>query len=203
MESIQTIVCGIDEAGRGALAGPLVAAAVIFPKKSIKTVSRRVGFKARDSKTLSELQRKKIYAVLKRMRVTIAVEILSALQINHHGMGWANREIMRRLIKRMTADVYIADGNMKLGRIPGKTAKMKSVINADATVPEVICAGVVAKVERDKIMHLIDREFPQFHWKSNEGYGTKYHLEALRVHPMTKHHRPVYVTTALGDKTPA
>ncbi len=198
MKETQTgIICGIDEAGRGALAGPLVAAAVILPK-TIKTVSRRVGFRTRDGKLLTEKQRRRVYAALKRMRAMIAVEVISALQINHRGIAWANREIMRKLIKRMSADIYIADGNLKIGRIAGKSTAIRSVVDADATVGEVICAGIVAKVERDRIMQQLDREFPHFLWKENAGYGTLAHIAALRSHKLSRYHRNIYVTTALA-----
>lgn len=201
MKQTQSILrCGIDEAGRGALAGPLVAAAVMFPQKTMKTVTRRVGFRPRDSKTFSRLQRKKVYTALKRMRATIAVEIISTRQINNHGIGWANREIMRRLIKKLTADEYILDGNLKIGVILGKTNKIRSVPHADAMVPEVICASIVAKEERDALMRTLHKEYPQFLWCDNAGYGTAAHLRALKTHKMTKYHRGIYVTTALKHK---
>lgn len=189
------LICGLDEAGRGALAGPLVAAAVVFPKKTMKTVTRRLGFRPRDGKTLSALQRKKIYTALKRMRATIAVEVITVRSINNHGIGWANREIMRRLIKRVEADRYIVDGRLRIGRIGKK--EIKSVAHADATVPEVICAGIVAKVERDRLMQTLHREFPKYKWKLNAGYGTKEHIHAIQIYSVTHYHRSIFVTTAL------
>lgn len=189
----------MDEAGRGALAGPLVAAAVILTKKTIKTVSRRAGFKTRDGKLLTAKGRHKVYRILKRLRAEIAVEIVSARSLNNHGIGWANREIMRRLVKRLEADEYIVDGKIKVGRVDGKGDRIRSVVNADATVPPVILAGIVAKVERDKLMGKLDRQFPHYHWRKNKGYGTRDHLAAIRVHDETHYHRHVYVTTALRN----
>ncbi len=188
--------CGIDEAGRGALAGPLVAAAVVMSHKTVKTVSRRAGFKVRDGKTLSGAKRRKIYAILKRMRATVAVEVISTRQINNRGINWANREIMRRLIKRMMADEYILDGKMKVGRVAGRP-NIRSIVDADATIGEVILAGIVAKVERDRLMDALHREFPDFRWKQNKGYGTKSHLTALSTRGPCRYHRLIYVTTAL------
>lgn len=190
-------ICGIDEAGRGAFAGPLVAAAVILPKKTIKTVSRRAGTKTRDGKLLTAIQRKRIYGILKRLRAEIAVEVISTRSINNHGIAWANREVMRRLVKRVEADEYIADGRLKLGRVTGKTEKLKSLIDADATIPAVILAGIVAKVERDKIMLELHKEFPVYNWKENKGYGTKDHVEAIKTYGQIHYHRSIYVTTAL------
>lgn len=198
METTKIRICGLDEAGRGALAGPLVAAAVIFPKKSMKTVTRRIGFRPRDGKTLSDKQRRKVYAALKRMRATIAVEVISARSINNHGIGWANREIFRRLIRKTEADQFIVDGRLKIGRVGKK--QIKSVVNADATVPEVICAGIVAKVERDTFMNTLHRQFPKYKWKENAGYGTASHIEAIKIYSVTQYHRLIYVTTALKHK---
>ncbi len=197
---ISLVRCGIDEAGRGALAGPLVAAAVLFPTKSMKTITRRLGFRPRDSKTMSEIQRKKIYTALRRMRATILVEVISARSINNHGIGWANKQIMRNLVKKMEADEYILDGNLKIGRIQGKTHRIRSVINADATIPEVICAGIVAKTERDLIMRELHKEFPHFGWDVNAGYGTSKHINAIATHSTSRYHRNIYVTTALRNK---
>lgn len=195
-------ICGIDEAGRGALAGPLVAAAVLLPSKTIKTVSRRAGTKTRDSKLLSPLWRRKIYTILKRMKAEIIVEMVSPRSINNHGIGWANKEIMRRLIKRMNADKYILDGNLNIGRIKGKTNKIISLIDADATVPSVILAGIVAKVERDKFMLNLHQQYPHFHWNQNKGYGTKRHIEAIMATKVTRYHRNVFVSTAIRNYFP-
>ena len=150
-------ICGLDEAGRGALAGPLVAAAIIL-SCSGNTISKNAGCKLRDGKLLNSNQRKKIYSALKKYNAKIAVEVISTRSINNHGIGWVNREIFRRLIKIIDSDSFIVDGNLKLGRIAGKTNTVTSIVDADATIPEVICAGIVAKVERDKIMDQLHKK---------------------------------------------
>ncbi len=190
------VICGIDEAGRGALAGPLVAAAVTLPV-SARTVSRRAGFTLRDGKRLTPAQRIKFVTVIKRLHAGITVEVISARSINNHGIGWANREIMRRLIKRTDADRYVLDGNLKIGRIAGKTGKIASIPHADATVTEVICAGIVAKVERDRIMGDLHRTYFRYGWNRNRGYGTRAHIIAITEFSSTRYHRSVFVTTAL------
>ncbi|MBI3385991.1 ribonuclease HII [Candidatus Gottesmanbacteria bacterium] len=192
------IICGIDEAGRGALAGPLVAASVILPC-SVHKISRRAKTKVKDGKLLSHKQRNRIYAVLKRLKARIDVEVISARQINNRGIGWANRQSMRNLIKRSNAEKFIVDGRLKLGRIRGKTDKIKTMVDADATVPETILAGIVAKVYRDKIMRALHKQFPEYRWKSNAGYGTARHLEAIRTYNITYYHRNIFVTTALRN----
>lgn len=193
-------ICGLDEAGRGALAGPLVAAAVILPCSRNK-ISRRAGFSLRDGKILTAKQRRKIYTILKRLKAKILIEIISARSINNHGMGWANREIFRRLIKKADADRYIVDGNIKIGRIAGKK-DVRSIADADAIIPEVICAGIVAKVERDCLMRGLHREFPKYGWRHNAGYGTKKHIKAIELYAMTRYHRGIYVTTAMRGCKP-
>ncbi len=199
VEKAKFRLCGLDEAGRGALAGPLVAAAVILPCTG-KKISRRAGFKLADGKLLSAQQRNKVYTILKRLKTEIAVEVISTRSINNHGIGWANREIMRRLIKKVKADKYIVDGKLKLGRIAGKAGRVKSIVDADATIAEVICAGIVAKVERDKLMRQLHKQFPKYHWKNNAGYGTKEHLTAIATYSLTYYHRSIFVTTALRRK---
>lgn len=188
-------VCGIDEAGRGAWAGPLIAAAVILPCSQQK-IARLANTKIKDGKLLQPHQRRKLYFALKKVYAEMAVEVISTRSINNHGMAWANNEIIKRLIKKVEADEYIVDGNLKI-RVRGKTNTIHSIINADATIPAVILAGIVAKVERDKLMRKLHRQFPRYKWHHNVGYGTKEHKEAIVQHNWTYYHRTVYVTTAL------
>ena len=188
--------CGLDEAGRGAWAGPLVAAAVVL-KCSVAKISRLAQTKIKDGKLLRPQQRQKIYQALKQAKAELVVEAISVRSINNHGIGWANREIFRRLIRKVVADEYIVDGNLKIGRINSKTQRIKSIVDADATIPEVILAGIVAKVERDKIMRHLHSQFPGYKWFNNKGYGTKQHLRAIENSSDTYHHRHVFVATAL------
>ena len=178
------IVCGMDEVGRGALAGPLVAAATILDKDT-KIIKR-----LRDSKKLTPKQRAKIYGEIKKSGAIIAVEEISARQINFRGMGWANKEIFRRLKKKIPADKYIADGNLKI-------AGITSIVKADTKIPEVMAASIIAKVFRDRIMDHLHEQYSKYGWQSNKGYGTKYHIAAIKEHGVTKYHRKKFVETAL------
>lgn len=177
------IVCGMDEVGRGSLAGPLVAAAVIF------NIQCSI-FNLNDSKQLTPEKRTRIYKRIVKSGAVIAVEEISARQINTRGMGWANKEIFRRLRKRIPADKYIADGNLKI-------AGITSVVKADTKIAEVMAASIIAKAWRDKLMIRLHDEHPIYGWKSNKGYGTKYHIAALCEHGVTKYHRRKFVETAL------
>lgn len=190
--------CGLDECGRGALAGPLVAAGVVLACSRQK-LARMAGVPLRDSKKLNKKQREKIYKALKKTKAEMAVEVISHRQVNTRGIGWANREIFRRLIRRLEADEYVADGTIKIGRVKGKKS-IRSVVDADENIPPAIAAGIVAKVERDKIMDLMHREFPKYKWKNNTGHGTREHIHAIEIYGITKYHRSVFVTTALRNK---
>lgn len=178
------ITCGMDEVGRGALAGPLVAAATVL------SAQRKV-LRLNDSKKLTPEKRNKIYKRIVLSGAVIAVEEISVSLINKHGIGWANKEIFKRLARKIPADKYIADGNLKLGK------KIKSIIKADGKIPEVMAASIIAKVWRDKLMTRLHDEYPNYGWKSNKGYGTKYHIAAIREHGVTKYHRRKFVETAI------
>ena len=176
-------ICGLDEAGRGALAGPLVAAAVIGTLTNIK-----------DSKLFSAKQRENIYERLIVSRAEIVIETISVEEINKIGIQNANIQIFYKLISRIHANKYIIDGNLKIDGA-------ESIIDADATIPEVILAGIVAKVERDKIMKRLHQEFNYYSWDENKGYGTKKHIQAIRQFGSCYHHRAVFVKTALSSKS--
>ena len=184
-------IFGLDEVGRGALAGPLVASAVALSQKS--HISN-----LKDSKKLNIKQRERLYELIINSGAEIKTEIISVRQINNRGIGWANKEIFIRLIKNTEADKYIVDGNIKL-KVQGKTDRVKSVINADATRKCVMAASIIAKVTRDHLMTELHNEFMIYGWKENAGYGTKKHIEAIRKVGTVKHHRDVYVTTVLKN----
>jgi len=176
----------MDEVGRGSLAGPLVAAATILDKDT-KIIKR-----LRDSKKLTARQRFKIYQKIKRSGAVIVVEEISARQINTRGMGWANKEIFRRLKNKIPADNHIADGNLKI-------AGITSIIKADSKIAEVMAASIIAKVFRDRIMDHLHEQYSKYGWQANKGYGTKYHIAAIREHGVTKYHRSKFVSTALKN----
>lgn len=176
------IICGLDEVGRGPLAGPIVAAAVIL----VKPVAGLA-----DSKKLTPAQRQSLYRKIKNSGAVIAVQEITVTLINKNNIGWANRELFKRLIKSIPADKYIIDGNLK---IAGAT----SVVKADNKYQEVMAASIIAKVWRDRLMDRLHKQHPHYGWQTNKGYGTKYHIQALREHGPTKHHRKLFIKTALA-----
>mgnify|MGYP001579904628 CR=1 FL=1 len=182
-------VCGMDEVGRGALAGSLMAAALVFnvPYFAKATQGKQ---KLKDSKKLSRKQRDKIYKELLEAEVEFVVEEISVEEINQFGIGWANVEIFRRLKNKISADKYIADGLLKIDGV-------FSEVRADNKYPEVMAASIIAKVTRDNHMIKLHDEHVMYGWDTNVGYGTRKHIEAIRKHGVTKHHRKMFVETAL------
>lgn len=189
-------LCGLDEVGRGAWAGPLVAAAVVVPSGFWRVIAKQ-STPLRDSKRLAAAQRQFWYQLLKNHRVKYRIEQISPLQINHRGLAWANREVFRRLIKQIPADQYLVDGNLKLGLFKDQTSPISVRIKADATHLAVMFASIVAKVTRDRLMRQLSKTFPHYHWHTNVGYGTAHHLQAIKTYGLTRHHRTRFVTTAL------
>jgi ribonuclease HII len=184
------IICGLDEAGRGALAGPLVAAGVILNSKF-----KKYNIELKDSKKLNRQQRERIFKAIVASGSTLGTEIITARQINNRGIGWANMEIFKRLIKKIQADKYIVDGNL---RIHQRDKNVRCVIKADATRKCVMAASIIAKVTRDRLMQELHGEHPKYGWRMNAGYGTNYHITAIKESGVVRYHRSVFVTTALN-----
>jgi ribonuclease HII len=196
-----TRVCGLDEAGRGPLAGPLVAAAVVLPP-DFRVAEQFPALKFGDSKKLSIRQREAAVEVIREAAQVLTVEVIPVEAINEQGIGWANRAAFERLIMRVEADEYIVDGNLKLDNLGRKARLTRSVIRADQTEQAVSAASIVAKVTRDRIMHDLHLDYPNYGWDHNMGYCTQAHLAALREYGSCIHHRRQFVTTALSKSHP-
>lgn len=172
------ITVGIDEAGRGPLAGPVVAAAVIMPFD--------LGGVA-DSKKLSVKKRELLYQKIIEVG-KVGVGIATVEEIDEINILAATMLAMQRAYNNLNivAELVLVDGN-KLPELDCLEAK--AIISGDDLVPIISAASIIAKVTRDKIMKELDLEHPQYLWGKNAGYGTKDHLNALAVHGFTKHHR--------------
>jgi ribonuclease HII len=170
-------VAGADEAGRGALAGPLVAAAVVLP----------VGFELdgiNDSKLLTEPQREAAYERIVRSAAWTACRAEPRV-IDARGLHRSNIALLRRAAKALEPDYVLTDG-FPVPRIPCPSIGVKK---GDAVSVSVAAASIVAKVTRDRIMRRLHRRFPAFGFDHNKGYGTPEHLEALERHGPTSVHR--------------
>lgn len=180
----------MDEVGRAAFAGPLVAAVcklkTTTTKKQIKNL---LGSLLRDSKTLSDIQKDKVISSIGKL-VRFKITAITVEEINQYGLGWANIEIMRRLARLLPAKKYIVDGNMKFG--PG-FEHLVSKIKADTKVLEVMLAAIIAKVHRDAYMTKLHLEFPSYGWDTNAGYGTRHHRQAILAQGPCRYHRKVFL----------
>ena len=177
-------VAGVDEAGRGPLAGPVVAAAVVL---DLTLDWDGVG----DSKTLSAARREMLYAqVLSRSRA-FAWCVTGARAIDRDNIRRATLTSMRRAVERLRVapGVVLVDG---LDRVPGLACVQHAVVDGDAKCLSIAAASILAKVVRDRIMERLDRVYPQYGFARHKGYGTPEHLEALRTHGPCPLHRMSY-----------
>lgn len=191
------VVCGIDEAGRGALAGPLVAAGVILTSQSLRILGRQpIIF--RDGKELTRFRRAQVVKFLEVLKVRYVTHVVSARTINTHGIQSANRTAFREIINRMQAETYFVDGRIRLGRFPRTQSRIHTVVGGDAFILPVILAGIIAKHTRDGIMDSLSQKYPWYSWEKNAGYGTREHIHAIRMSGMSPEHRTLFVHTALS-----
>lgn len=175
---------GCDEAGRGPLAGPVYAAAVILPEDFHHPLLD-------DSKQMSEKDRDTLRPIIEKEAVTWAVEAVSPEEIDQLNILWASVTGMQRAVLRLNPrpDFLLIDGN-KFRPFEGYGfSAYKTVIHGDATYASIAAASVLAKTWRDEKMKELAREFPQYGWERNFGYPTKEHIAAIKEHGMTPYHR--------------
>jgi len=172
-------IAGVDEVGRGCWAGPVVAAAVILsgPIAGLK-----------DSKQLSKKQREKLDTEIKVLASAIGLGWVTAAEIDYIGLTEAVGLAMRRALEQITTvyDEIIIDGNYNF---LSDDPRARAIIKADASVPAVSAASIVAKVARDKYMAEIAAGYPNYGFEKHVGYGTALHLEKLKLHGVSDLHR--------------
>ena len=178
-----TLIAGVDEAGRGPLVGPVVAAAVILPKNyALEGLN--------DSKQLSEKKRELFYAILQKEAISIGVGIISAKEIDEINILEASRKAMYMAIENLDVKPeYILSDAMSLNDID---IPSRPIIHGDALSLSIAAASVIAKVTRDHIMYELDKKYPEYHYKKNKGYPTKEHLEFIKKYGVTDEYRMTY-----------
>ena len=178
-----TLIAGVDEAGRGPLVGPVVAAAVILPKNyTLEGLN--------DSKQLSEKKREQFYAILQKEAISIGVGIISAKEIDEINILEASRKAMYMAIENLDVKPeYILSDAMSLNDID---VPSRPIIHGDALSLSIAAASVIAKVTRDHIMYELDKKYPEYHYKKNKGYPTKEHLELIKKYGVTDEYRMTY-----------
>lgn len=188
-----TRVAGVDEAGMGALAGPVVAGAVIFSKEMPTTNEEKISI--RDSKTLSQKQREKAAEYIQKHALAWAVAEASVEEITELNIRRAAHLAMQRAVDQLSpqADILLIDGNPAQ---PHQTIPAVNLIDGDALSFSIAAASILAKVHRDSIMTALDKDFPQYGFAKHKGYGAKVHMEALQTAGPCIHHRTTYVPVA-------
>ncbi len=184
-----TAVCGVDEAGRGPLAGPVFAAAVILPDGcEIDGLN--------DSKKLSEKKREQLFDVIIDKAVAYCVAQASVDEIEEFNILQATFLAMNRAIEglNVSADFAIIDGN----RIPnGITVECQALVKGDSKSMSVAAASILAKVSRDRLLIDYDKKYPQYNFKKHKGYGTKEHYEAIKTYGICEIHRKSFLKGVL------
>jgi ribonuclease HII len=184
-------VAGVDEVGRGPLAGPVVAAAVVFPSG----VPRRLAALLDDSKLLSPAQRLVAFEALYASgKAEIAVGAASVAEIERLNILRAALLAMARAVARLPTapDLALVDGNQK----PPLGCPVQCVVGGDGLSLSIAAASIIAKVLRDRAMARLSVRFPHYGWATNAGYGTLAHVAALQRLGPTRHHRPSFGTVA-------
>lgn len=183
---------GTDEAGRGAICGPVVVAAVWFDPC---TIPAELLAQLDDSKKLKPVTRE-LLANMIREHCSVAVAAGSAAAIDRRGILVMTLDAMRRAVVRLAIDAPVrADGRQVP---PGLSLPCEAVVRGDGSVPQIAAASIIAKTTRDHLMRRLAGRYPAYQWHENKGYGTADHLAALTTHGPTRHHRRSFAPVAGG-----
>ena len=178
------LICGIDEVGRGPLAGPVVAGAVILPKEcSILYVN--------DSKKLSEKKREELYDVIMSEAISVGLGCVDNIKIDEINILQATYEAMRQAIGKLSPQPELLLNDAVT--IPGVSIKQVPIIKGDAKSISIAAASIVAKVTRDRMMVKYDEQYPGYDFAGNKGYGSAKHIEAIKKFGPTPIHRRSFI----------
>lgn len=182
-------VCGVDEAGRGPLAGPVFAAAVILPRNCVIDG-------VNDSKKLTEKKREQLYSKIKEQSLAYCVASASVDEIDEINILNATFLAMTRAVSglQVKADFALVDGN----RLPSLEIDSKAVVKGDALSESIAAASILAKVERDHFMLNLANEYPNYAFEKHKGYGTKLHIEMIKKYGASNVHRKTFLKKILN-----
>ena len=184
-------VCGVDEAGRGPLAGPVCAAAVILPRDlEIPGLN--------DSKKLTDLKRRELYDIITEQAVSYGIALVSHEEIDEINILQATFLAMERAVAQLnvTPDLALVDGN----RSPNLEVPVRTVVKGDSLSASIAAASILAKVTRDRLMEELDETYPAYGFAVHKGYGTKRHYEALTQYGPSPIHRMTFLKKFYGEK---
>ena len=185
------IICGVDEAGRGPLAGPVCAAAVILPPHlEIPGLT--------DSKKLSDKKRRELFPIIKEQAIAYGIGLASEKEIDEINILQATYLAMERALEQLSVkpDLALIDGN----RSKDFGLPVKTVVKGDSLSMNIAAASVLAKVTRDDLMVKAAEEYPQYAFEIHKGYGTKVHYAALTEHGPSPIHRMTFLKKFYGEK---
>lgn len=192
LEEGYTLVCGIDEAGRGPLAGPVFAACVVLPDGlEIEGLN--------DSKKLTEKKREKLFDIICESALDYGIGSSSEEEIDEINILQATFLAMKRALdnlKTLRPDIAIVDGN----RAPDLGIEVRTLIKGDALSPSVAAASILAKVSRDRYLYELDKQYPEYQFARHKGYGTKLHYEMLDTYGVSPVHRKSFLKKYFAAK---
>lgn len=177
-------ICGIDEAGRGPLAGPVVAAAVILPKEHPILY-------ANDSKQLSEAKREELYDIIMKEAVSVGVGVIGEKKIDEVNILQATYLAMQQAVHQLDPQPQILLNDAV--RIPNLEQKQVPIIKGDAKSLSIACASIIAKVTRDRLMREYDKLYPEYGFAGHKGYGCASHIEAIKTYGPCPIHRATFI----------
>ena len=174
------VIAGVDEVGRGPLAGPVMSAAVVFTDRNIITEG------INDSKKLTAKNRQVLYEKITSV-AKFGIGMASVEEINSYNILQATKLSMQRALidLGLELDYVLVDGNQP----PKVKWQVKSIVNGDSLSISIAAASIIAKATRDKLMQELHQQHPEYNWYKNKGYGTKEHIDAINLHGITEHHR--------------
>ena len=180
------VVAGVDEVGRGPLAGPIVAAAVVLNNNDKDLILR-----INDSKKISKDLREELSEIIKTKSISYSIAIKSNKEIDELGIGYCNNEIFKEAISSLNIkpDIVLSDGYT----IKGFDMNNEAVIKGDTKSAAIACASIIAKVYRDKLMEEYSEKYTHYGFEKNVGYGTKEHMEAIVKHGSCDIHRETFI----------
>lgn len=185
------VICGVDEAGRGPLAGPVYAAAVILPR-DLEILGLT------DSKKLSDKKRRELFPIIQEQAVAFGIGVASEKEIDEINILQATFLAMKRALEKLSVrpDLALIDGNRETDfGVPAKT-----VVKGDSLSASIAAASILAKVSRDNYMMELAQKYPQYGFDIHKGYGTKAHYQALREFGPSEVHRMTFLKSFYGKK---
>ena len=185
------LICGVDEAGRGPLAGPVCAAAVILPEHlQIPGLN--------DSKKLTDKKRRELFPVIQEQAIAYGIGLASEQEIDEINILQATFLAMRRALEQLTVrpEIALIDGN----RETDFGLPVKTVVKGDSLSANIAAASILAKVTRDNLMMELAQQYPEYGFEIHKGYGTKAHYQALRTYGPCPIHRKTFLKKFYGEK---